>query len=426
MAVFNVSNAAELKDALSKANGGDEIVLASGDYGHLGLDSKTDFNVKYSSEIVIRSGNSNDPAVFSSMKLGQVENITFDGILFDYEYSSGDTKYSKPFLVTKSENVTIKNSEFRGDVAGSENLGTAQGLNVKESTGVTVESTEFSLWHRGLIVTDSSDIKVLNNDVHSMRSDGLDFAAVQNVLIEGNYIHDFTGSSDPGDHRDFIQFWTNGTDVPSTNVTIRDNILDIGEGSWAQSIFIRNEEVDNGRAGEEMFYQDFVIEGNYIRNVHLHGITTGESNGLTIKDNVLISAEPNLDDTANAYHFDTYGDRSLMRVPTIRVNPESDDVSIKGNQFFGSEGYAERSDDRIFDTQTDKGIDNVPNGWEISNNSIDASSQGPAVPDYASSSSSNNNSDAADDAAAQAAAEAAAQAAAEAAAQAAAEAAAQA
>jgi len=85
-----------------------------------------------------------------------------------------------------------------------------------------------------------------------------------------------------------IQFWTLGSTRPSTDVVIRNNVLDIGAGDWTQSLFMRNEEVDQGRAGREMFYRNITIEENIIINGHLHGITVGETDGLAIRNNTVL------------------------------------------------------------------------------------------------------------------------------------------
>ena len=132
------------------------------------------------------------------------------------------------------------------------------------------------------------DLKVTNNDVHSIRSDGFNFIEVNDVLIKGNYIHDFDANLASGDHADMIQFWTSGTDTPSTNIVIRGNVLDSGAGDWTQSIFMRNEVVDLGQAGKAMFYRNILIEDNLIYNGHAHGITVGETDGLTIRNNTVL------------------------------------------------------------------------------------------------------------------------------------------
>ena len=154
---------------------------------------------------------------------------------------------------------------------------------------------------------------VVDNDVHSIRSDGFDFVEVNDVLIEGNHIHDFVANLGSGDHLDMIQFWTTGTTSPSTNIIIRGNILNSGAGDWTQSIFMRNEMVDLGLAGTEMFYRNILIENNVIYNAHAHGITVGETDGLTIRNNTILY---------NA----TISDGSVVHVPTINSSNASTNV----------------------------------------------------------------------------------------------------
>ncbi|MFN3938894.1 MAG: right-handed parallel beta-helix repeat-containing protein, partial [Gemmobacter sp.] len=150
----------------------------------------------------------------------------------------------------------------------------------------------------------------------------MNFADVQGVLIENNYIHDFRLSPLSGDHPDMIQFWTTGTTEASTDIIIRNNTLDIGDGNWTQSIFMRNELVDTGKAGAEMFYRNVLIENNTIYNSHLHGITVGETKGLIIRDNSVL----HVPDTSIAS-----GGTAPVNVPTIRVSARSESVTITDN-----------------------------------------------------------------------------------------------
>ena len=156
------------------------------------------------------------------------------------------------------------------------------------------------------------------NDVHDVRSDGFDFANVDNVLIEQNYLHDFVQAPGSGDHADMIQFWTSGTTSPSTNIVIRGNFLDSGTGLPTQSIFMRNEMVDTGAAGDAMFYQNILIEDNVIHNAHVHGITVGETHGLTIRNNTIL-------------HNADSGNTGLVDVPTINVAAASTEVTVTNN-----------------------------------------------------------------------------------------------
>ena len=115
-----------------------------------------------------------------------------------------------------------------------------------------------------------------------------------------------------------IQFWTASTSRASENVVIRGNILDSAEGSSTQSIFMRNELIERGQAGDEMRYTNFLIEDNLIRNAHIHGIRIGESDGLTIRNNTLL-------------HNAASGDDGGVSEPAIRVSWASENVVVENN-----------------------------------------------------------------------------------------------
>jgi len=326
MTVIRVASRDALYSALETAKGGDSILLAAGDYGSVNLGSKNG-SFQYQSAVTIASESPDAPATFSGMTANGVANLIFDGINFDYTYAQGDIRSTRPFAVNNSDNVTIRNSTFDGDVAQGlsavdDGYGIAIGLSVRGSGNVSVENSEFFNWHRGLLVYESRDITIAQNEVYDIRSDGMDFAAVQGVTIEGNYIHDLVASYGSSDHRDMIQFWTAGTSTPNTDIVIRDNILDIGEGGYAQSIFMRNELVDQGVAGEEMYYRNVLIENNTIYNGHLNGIVVGEAAGVTIRGNSLVQVvDQNNPDASD----------SNVWVPTIRVKSGARDVTIENN-----------------------------------------------------------------------------------------------
>lgn len=338
--VINVSTRAELYAALSTAQGGETILLAEGDYGSLSLWEGCGLNVKFPANVTLTSADAEKPASFSSMNLVKVENLTIDAVVFDYEYKSGDATSLRPFSVISSKDISITNSVFEGDVASGTNMtadgfGTAIGLTVRGSQNITLDGNEYLEWWRALTVDNSKNIEVTNNEIHDIRSDGMNFVDVQGVLIEGNYIHDFKASRESIDHADMIQFWTTGTKEPSTDIVIRKNVLDIGDGNWTQSIFMRNEMVDSGLAGHEMFYRNVLIENNTIYNSHIHGISIGATDGLVIRDNSVL----HVPDTSAAG-----GGTAAVNVPTIRVAPVSESVTITGNVTAAIAGSTGQSD----------------------------------------------------------------------------------
>jgi hypothetical protein len=356
--IITVSTLDELYDALANAEGGETILLEGGDYGDFYLGGKSGFDTTFPSNVTIASADPENPAVFSSMDVRDSSNLTFDGIVFDYTFEAGDEIYYKPFSVTDSSNIVIQNSTFDGDVATgvsatSDGYGYAHGLTVRGCENVTVENNECYGFYKGMVFSESSGLVVVGNDLHSMRMDGMNFAEVTDVLIEGNYIHDFAGSPNSGDHCDMIQFWTNGTDSPSTDIIITGNILDIGEGTYTQSIFMRNELVDTGQAGEEMYYQNVVITDNLITNGHSHGITVGETDGLVISNNSVLHS-----DGGNPDGLD-----SSVEIPKINVSAASTNVTITQNATHSITGWSGQSD------------------WVVSNNAF-VQDQDPNAPGY--------------------------------------------
>ena len=328
--VISADGADSLRTALSTAKAGTTIELAPGHYGELRISvPHGDPWGNFAGEVTIRSANPDNPASFGNVYLNGVKNLTFDGIAVDYSTPAGLTgnniQNDIAFLVRDSADLTIRNSVFTGDrlhEPGSaySDLPVAVGIGIRSSQGVVVENNEFLEWKRaGTFTNESSDIVVRGNDVHTIRSDGFDFSSVKNVLIEGNDFHDFVTKPGVGDHRDMIQFHTAGTTVPSTNVTIRDNVINSGTGADTQSIFMRNEAADGKEnAGPTMYYRDIVIKNNVIYNAHLHGITVGETNGLTIANNTLL-------------HNPASGDKGTVSLPRINVAEAAKNVVIKDN-----------------------------------------------------------------------------------------------
>ena len=322
-----VSTPEELLTALAAAIGGEVIELWPGNYGKLNLDKKP--WAQFPAEVTITSAGR---AVFNGLNLRGVDNLILDGLVFDYIYKAGDVSWIAPFTVSGSSHVTIKNSIFDGDVVTgtgnpvNDGFATGYGLRAKNSLFLTLENNEIFMFSRGAVFSGVDDLVVRGNDLHDLRSDGMDFVKVNRVLIEGNFIHDFVKSESSGDHPDAIQFWTSGTNVPSTDIIIRRNLIMSLGGGWTQSIFMRNGVVDQGKAGFEMFYRNIVIEDNLIVNAHTHGITVGETDGLIVRNNTILQNRASAPDGASVYE------------PRIHMADASTNVLIENN-IVGTTGW---------------------------------------------------------------------------------------
>lgn len=312
-----VDGSAELYEVLRTAEADTTILLAPGEYGALRLGRYNDVKGNFSGEVTIRSADPDDPAVFNKVNLREVQNLSFENLVF---HAEGD---NTAINVRDSSNIAIRNSFHTSDLVDDtssplDGLPSGKSISIRSTDGITLEGNEFSNSIYASTIRFSSNIIVRDNEFHGIRIDGLRFGAVENVLIEDNHFHDFVTREGLGDHRDMIQFWTTDTTTPTQNVAIRNNILDSGTGTNTQSIFMRNELVDTGRAGHELFYRDILIENNVIYNAHLHGITVGEVDGLRIVNNTLL-------------HNPDSGDKGGVSRPAINLKHSSIDVTVKHN-----------------------------------------------------------------------------------------------
>lgn len=335
-----IATPAALQQALSATAPGDVLVLAPGDYGQLALRGL----VLPQDQPVVLRGADQAGVVFTGMSLQGVAGLVLENLTFDYTFAPGDPGHLRPFQINSSTGITLRNAVFDGDVArrmgpASDGFGTAFGLGLRGSDHVTIEGCEIRGFFRGLVVSDSRDIVVRGNDLHDLRMDGMNFAQVERVRIEGNHIHDFARSLTSGDHADMIQFWTNGTTAPSRDIVIAGNVLNSGGGLYTQSIFMRNDQVDQGLAGPEMFYRDVLITQNVIINAHLHGIAVGETDGLTISNNTVIR---------NA-RSQGEADNPALWNPRISVAETSRRVQILRNVVSRIAGYEDQGDWTVAD-----------------------------------------------------------------------------
>jgi hypothetical protein len=315
-----------LQGVIAASDGG-TIALVPGNYGSLSL---RNLQATASAPLVIASADPAQPARFSGLALKGVSHLTLQDVVFDYTFQPGDAAHLRPFAIADSQGITISRSTFDGDNA----RGTGYGLRVDRSADITVQNSQIFGFLRGIVVNDSQNVTVQDNNIHGMRSDGLNFAQVTDAAILRNQIHDFRTADGTGDHADMIQFWTNGTAVPTRNVTIADNVLNAGAGRYTQSIFMRNDLVDRGLAGPEMFYRNITITGNVIINAHRHGITVGEADGLRIANNTVVQ---------NAGAAGQPPDKPVW-IPRITVAPASRNVTIARNVTSAVTGPAAQPD----------------------------------------------------------------------------------
>jgi hypothetical protein len=339
--VMDIADPDALAIALTEAAPGSVLRLAPGHYGELRLYRG---GGAPGAPLRLVAANPGRPPRFERVDLREVAHLELRGLHLVYSFTVGDESWLRPFSVTESRDIAFRGCLFQGDRARGvsavdDGFGWAFGLGITAVQGLVIDDCTIRGFLRGLIASGSRDLMIVGNDLYGLRSDGMNFAEVQDVHILGNYVHDFDRAIDSDDHPDMIQFWTNGTDAPSTDIVIRGNLLYSGQGAWTQSIFMRNEEVDLGRAGRSMFYRNILIEENVIANAHLHGITVGETDGLVIRRNTVLR---------NALS-EGEDDNPPLWTPTIRVAEDARNVYIDRNIVAKIAGYEKQADWHVTD-----------------------------------------------------------------------------
>lgn len=281
---ISVENTSELRQALRSAKGGETILLRSGEYGTL------DIRKRFLEPITIRSADTSNPACFKQLRLRNASNIRLQGVVFDYEFLHGERKNINQFKIQSSRAIEVSHSLFDGDLArntgsNADGRGFGLGLLVTDSQDIVVQNNEFRDWWVALMVLRTEQFTLADSELHSLRSDGLIAENVSQFMFRGNYIHDFKAAAGSGEHRDMLQI-IRAKGVGSRDITIRDNVFDMGRGDFTQTIFAGASGQNLGR--RVVRHKNILIENNIIYNAHLHGITIAGVDNISVRRNSLI------------------------------------------------------------------------------------------------------------------------------------------
>lgn len=322
MSTIYISNKAELDAHLENARGGETFVLAGGDYGHLALMKSNSSAIDYDKGLSFVAQTPADPPVFDQLTLYSVENVTLDGLKFEYDLPDDAPLNQSNFVANDTKNLTVKNCHFVGDETPKfavDDFGTGTGIRVVNAEGLTFVDNELEGLFRAAAFLGATDLVVQGNDIHSMSGDGFCFTAIDGGLISGNHFHDFDVPLENTGHLDMIQFWVTTEDQASRDIEISDNFLNSGDGHFTQSIFINNEWA-NATDDPDSYYENFRITNNVIHNNHSHGITVGQAHGVTIANNTLLQNANGVAAGKDAAH-----------APRIRVHEDTAGVVIQDN-----------------------------------------------------------------------------------------------
>lgn len=269
----NAGSPTELLDRLRDAGPGSIVILEPGDYGDLRLSG-----FQFETPVTIKARDPSSPPVVRLLRASKLRNVIFDGISFAWAPRPESSPPTIMVDVRSSDGVVFEKCKFSGFV-DDDHDNDPIGMVVHSSTRTRLSGNVFHDLNRAALFYESRVIRVDRNELHDLRSDGLDFAGVQDVVISRNTFRNLFPV--PSDHPDYIQFWTKNAKLDTTGVRIENNILLQGNGMSSQSIFFGNEV--KGRR-----YKDITITGNVIYQSHPHGISLYDADNVTIERNTLV------------------------------------------------------------------------------------------------------------------------------------------
>jgi len=279
-----VRNQTELDAALKAAKGGETIKLAAGTYSNVTLTNRT-----FASNITITSADATNPATVQRVALNSASNVTFQGLTLGRQISPPEPDYTQLHNVNKSSNIVFDHVTITGG-SGDASKSLGWGLFVRDSSNVSVTNSSFDHTSLALEVSNVTNMVVKDNTFSDNRRDGINFAAVTNVVVDGNFFTNMFPVN--GEHPDAIQFLTNGTTTASSNIVIKNNIVMQGAGEPIQGIFM-NDEVGT------LPYQNVDITNNLIYvNGQYNGISVTGGKNINVQQNTVVSRT---DDTIPAW-----------------------------------------------------------------------------------------------------------------------------
>ena len=298
-----------LDETLERAGPGDVVRLAPGRYDILDISR----GGSATAPLTVRAADAEARPTLGGLRVGGASHLVLDGLDFVLDDSEAGSRRS--FRVEAGRDIRLTDLSFAGTRDATGPWGVA--LEVTGTTGFRLENSELRGFAEGVNIAGSTDVAVTGNDIHGMGADGIEATEVRDLRIEDNVLHDFDRDGAVAGNAAMISVRTRGTDVTSTGIVIRNNVLNSGAGPGTQSIFLGNDRPDTASST----LRNVTIEGNVILNAQADGIFVDMAEGLTIRRNTVLH---------NAYSRGAQQDDGVW-TPRIRVGAQSDDVVILGN-----------------------------------------------------------------------------------------------
>jgi hypothetical protein len=266
----------------------------------------------------ITSGNPDSPVSISRIYLDNVKNLKVSTVAVDstnvvVSEFQGDVDINSSSAIELSDIVFTSDGTMTYDPRLASSVDGGRLGVISDSSDITISDTVGSNYFNGWMLLESSDITLQDNELFHIQGDGIKMREVQGILIKDNYLHDFAFSPNEVNHSDFIQLHASGADTASKNITITGNVMDTGNGSSVQGIWI-------GAAALE--HEGIIVTDNLIYTASANGIGINDAHTVVVSGNTLLW-------NPQAETIKAGGNTSFE--PAIRTSDNVSDLTISDN-----------------------------------------------------------------------------------------------
>ncbi len=269
MSTIYVNSTAGLLKALTTAQSGDHIALASGNYSAVNIQ-----NVNFATAVTITSQDPTHEAVLSGLMIKSSSGLNFDHL---EALSQGSVNNGLAVNVQTSSNIAFQNMFIHGSL-DNDPSNDAGGMLINVSHNVTVQNSTFHDLANALTQQNSDHVTINNNNFSYIRSDGVDGCGTSYLTIANNTFTDFFPASNP-EHPDAIQIWTTGATSIAHDITISNNSISIGDGQPMQGIFVTDQ--------VGLSFANVTIANNTVVGGETNAITAQAVTGLNVIGNTI-------------------------------------------------------------------------------------------------------------------------------------------
>ena len=275
----SVTTVSELLKSLSWAQWWEIIFLKSGIYEGVVIYG-SEFNTNPVT-LIWEKG-----TIIDNLKINHSQWLIIKNIDFSHAKTEWEEDWSRIVAINKSSNIIFEENRFTWS-DDWDAFNDVTGLWIKISDNIVAYNNSFSWLSKWIVVDDSSDIIISDNNFSELNIDWVNVAGwSKDVLVEWNDFRDFY-TCDIFDeeacknHPDFVQVYNDTGEKSNENIRILSNTMIQWVGNSLQSIFIQtnNPGFDN---------KNITVANNLIYNSHSHGITFYNTEWARVYNNTLL------------------------------------------------------------------------------------------------------------------------------------------